>query len=138
MTNMDVKSVLDTSHPHHHHQQQQRIMSSLPMSPMSPCTSSNTPSLLCDETLDVNELHKTPPSNDIQAHLQAQHQHGLNNYPDSMPQTVKALHDQSQLNDARVLQNLLRNEHRFSPEVKDYMRTIQNEITPHMRKLVAD
>ena len=127
MTNMDVKSVLDTSHPH----QQQRIMSSLPMSPMS--TASNTPSLLCDETLDVNELHKTPPSNDI---LRQQAQ--LNNYPDSMPQTVKALHDQSQINDARVLQNLLRNEHRFSPEVKDYMRTIQSEITPHMRKLVAD
>ena len=134
MTNMDVKSVLDTSSHSHH---QQRIMSSLPMSPMSPCTASNTPSLLCDETLDVNELHKTPPSNDIQTHLNVQQQ-GLNNYPDSMPQTVKALHDQSQLNDARVLQNLLRNEHRFSPEVKDYMRIIQSEITPHMRKLVAD
>ena len=141
---MEVKSVLDTSHfSYHHQQQQQQNMSSLPMSPMSPCcttsttTISNTPSLLCDETLDVNDLHKTPPSNDIQKqHIQEQHQQG--NYSDSLPQTVKALHDPSQLNDARVLQNLLRNEHRFSPEVKDYMRTVQSDITPHMRKLVAD
>ena len=137
---MEVKSVLDTSH-FSYQQQQQRNMSSLPMSPMSPCctntTISNTPSLLCDETLDVNELHKTPPSNDLQKqHIQEQQLQG--NYTDTLPQTVKALHDPSQLNDVRVLQNLLRNEHRFSPEVKDYMRIVQSDITPHMRKLVAD
>ena len=132
--------VLDTSHISHYNHQQPHIMSSLPMSPMSPSictttTTSNTPSLLCDETLDMNELQRTPPSNDIQKQ-QILEQQG--NYTDSMPQTVKALHDPSQINDARVLQNLLRNEHRFSPEVKDYMKKVQSDITPHMRKLVAD
>ena len=134
MTNME--SVLDT---YQHHQ----TMTSLPMSPMSPSssycpTSSNAPSsLLCDETLDVNELQKTPPTNDIQKQY-IQEQHQSSNYTDSLPQTVKALHDPSQLNDARVLQNLLRNEHRFNPEVKDYMKFVQSDITPNMRKLVAD
>jgi len=131
--------VLDTSHISHQHQQHQQIMSSLPMSPMSPLccttTTSNAPSLLCEETLDMNELQKTPTSNDIQKQQILEQQ---SNYTESMPQTVKALHDPSQLNDARVLQNLLRNEHRFSPEVKDYMRNLQSDITPHMRKLVAD
>merc|ERR1719189_3173891 len=115
-------------------------MTSLPMSPCctpSTTTIPNTPSLLCDETLDVNDLHKTPPSNEIQKqHIQIQMQQG--NYTDTLPQTVKALHDPSQLNDARVLQNLLRNEHRFNPEVKDYMKFVQSDITPNMRKLVAD
>ena len=138
MTNIEMKSVVDTSHIDYLNTKQVNMeQSSLPMSPMSPTTycTTGTSSLLCDETLDVNELQKTPPSNDIQ---KQQIQMQQNNYTDSMPQTVKALHDQSQLNDARVLQNLLRNEHRFSPEVKDYMRTVQSDITPHMRKLVAD
>ena len=135
---MEGKSVLDT---YQHHQ----TMSSLPMSPMSPSSScypssTNAPSsLLCDETLDASELQKTPPTNDIQKqYIQEQQHHPSGNYSDSLPQTVKALHDPSQLNDARVLQNLLRNEHRFSPEVKDYMKFVQSDITPHMRKLVAD
>ena len=139
MTNMDcVQSVLDpTTQLHQHYNQEKRIMSSLPMSPMSPSTTtSNTPSLLCNETLDVQALNKTPPNNENNQRFD--NPALALGYPDSMPPTVKALHDQTQLNDARVLQNLLRNEHRFTPEVKDYMRTVQSDITPDMRKLVSD
>ena len=51
---------------------------------------------------------------------------------------VKAIPDQTQIQDVRVLQNLLRNEERFMPMLPDYMNTFQPMIEPHMRKTVAD
>ena len=143
MTNMEVPSVIDSSHPYH---QQQKYFNTdpIPSSPTSTTTikyNSNTPSLLCDETIDMTELNKTPPNQFNGFELPQELPEVANaraGYPDCMPPTVKALHDQTQLNDARVLQNLLRNEHRFTPEVKDYMSMVQSDITPEMRKLVAD
>lgn len=50
--------------------------------------------------------------------------------------TRRALQDPALLKD-RVLQNLLKAEERLGP-ISSYFGTLQTEITPHMRKIVAD
>ena len=101
-------------------------------------------SLLCTEILDMSEL-KTPEKSDKFRQIQ---------YPEQMeeeqqqqeqqqesfyPPTVRAVEDQGQLKDGRILQNLLRNEDKFLPEVQNYLVNVQqNGITPEMRKTVAD
>ena len=105
-------------------------------------------SLLCTEILDVSEL-KTPEKSHIrQSHfpelmeeeqeaqqLQQQQQH----MESMLPPTVRAIEDFGQLKDARILQNLLRNEDKFLPHVNNYLVNVQQTgITPDMRKTVAD
>ena len=87
-------------------------------------------SLMCEEVLDSSLLNKTPEQNrDATADW----------IPWENPLTVKAIQDHSQIKDVRILQNLLRNEDRFLPEIPDYMSNKQlNSITPDMRKIVAD
>jgi len=53
------------------------------------------------------------------------------------PVTVKAIQDTTQIKDVRILQNLLRNEERFVPEVPDYMTNVQTHINAEMRRRVA-
>ena len=102
-------------------------------------------SLLCTEILDMSEL-KTPEKSDKfrqiqypeqmeEEQQQQQHQQEESFYPP----TVRAIEDQGQLKDGRILQNLLRNEDKFLPEVPNYLVNIQqNGISPEMRKTVAD
>merc|ERR1712018_1131460 len=93
-------------------------------------TQTNISSLLCEESLDTSLLNKTPEHNST-------HPEGW--LPWEAPVTVKAIQDHSQIKDVRILQNLLRYEDRFLPEIPDYMKTLQsNNITPDMRKIVAD
>jgi len=92
-------------------------------------------SLMCEEVLDSSLLNKTPePTNrDAIAATTTDYFQWEN------PLTVKAIQDHSQIKDVRILQNLLRNEDRFLPEIPDYMSNKQlNSITPDMRKIVAD
>ena len=104
----------------------------------SPMTSANEDSLICDEILDLNELNKTPENPRRLSHTPLSV--AMDSFSaESLPPTVMAISDPSQLNDSRVLQNLLRNEHRFAPSVPDFMTTVQRgEILPEHRKLVAD
>ena len=93
-------------------------------------TQTNISSLLCEESLDTSLLNKTPEHNSA-------HPEGW--LPWEAPVTVKAIQDHSQIKDVRILQNLLRNEDRFLPEIPDYMKTLQsNNITADMRKTVAN
>ena len=113
------------------------MMMSSPMPPaaLSACSpmTANEDSLICDEILDLNELNKTPDNPRRMSGMD----HSFS--AESLPPTVMAISDPSQLNDSRVLQNLLRNEHRFAPTVPDFMTTVQRgEILPEHRKLVAD
>merc|ERR1712226_1222383 len=88
-------------------------------------------SLMCEEVLDSSLLNKTPEPNNRDATTDW--------IPWENPLTVKAIQDHSQIKDVRILQNLLRNEDRFLPEIPDYMSNKQlNRITPDMRKIVAD
>ena len=92
-------------------------------------TQTNISSLICEEVLDSNLCNKTPERSTISEDwIQWE-----------SPITVKAIQDHSQIKDVRILQNLLRNEDRFLPEIPDYMSNKQlNSITPDMRKIVAD
>ncbi len=97
-------------------------------------------SLLCDEVLDMNDLCRTPEGkrqqHEQQQQQQQQQQQG--DYPE-MPPTVKALHDETQIKDSRVLQNLLRNEEKYLPPCPDYMSSVQaGGVTPQMRQVVAE
>lgn len=60
--------------------------------------------------------------------------------PESIyPPTVRAVEDQGQIKDDRILQNLLRNEDKFLPVVPDYLSNVQQGgITADMRKTVTD
>jgi len=107
-------------------------------------TAASDDSLICNEVLDMNELNKTPQH---QPHQPVFHDFSEDNFhsssmlisADSLPPTVMAVSDPTQLNDSRVLQNLLQNEHRFSPSVPDFMTNVQRgQITAEHRKLVAD
>ena len=89
-------------------------------------------SLMCDEVLDVDLLNQTP-----------EHKPCLSNYGPWLegpkaPITVSAIEDTTQIKDVRILQNLLRNEHRFFPAVPDYLARLQPGITAEMRKIVTD
>merc|ERR1719400_3000460 len=83
-------------------------------------------SLICNEVFEMQEdLNKTPDMI-----LNPSHHHHSPSMAamfsvESLPPTVSAVSDPGQLNDSRVLQNLLRNEHRFLPTVPDYMSTVQ-------------
>ena len=87
-------------------------------------------SLMCEEVLDVSSLNQTPEHKPDLEHWMPGHWES--------PISVKAIQDTTQLKDVRILQNLLRNEDRFLPEMPDYMKTIQPVVTPNMRKIVAD
>merc|ERR1711902_175669 len=102
---------------------------------LSVMTQTAISSLMCEEVLDSSLLNKTPePTNrDAIAATTTDYFQWEN------PLTVKAIQDHSQIKDVRILQNLLRNEDRFLPEIPDYMSNKQlNSITPDMRKIVAD
>ena len=78
-------------------------------------TQTNISSLICEEVLDSNLCNKTPERSTISEDwIQWE-----------SPITVKAIQDHSQIKDVRILQNLLRNEDRFLPEIPDYMKTLQ-------------
>jgi len=103
----------------------------------SPSDLQTDDSLICNEVLDLNALNKTP-ENQPQPRI---HHHGSSPLfaAEALPPTVMAVSDPSQLNDSRVLQNLLRNEHRFAPTVPDFMANVQvGQINADHRKLVAD
>lgn len=53
------------------------------------------------------------------------------------PDEVKAYLDPTLLNDDRVLENLLKDDACYS-SLTNYFGTIQLQITPEMRKIVAD
>ena len=81
--------------------------------------------LFCTEVIDERELQKPV--------LQQQKPQ-----PDSFNHPpVKANSDQILLKDDRVLQNLLRNEERYSPINPDYFKFVQVEVKPHMREEVT-
>jgi len=58
------------------------------------------------------------------------------NYPKILQ--VKASIDKILTDDDRVLPNLIANEERYLPGNPDYFRFIQDDVKPHMRKIVAD
>ncbi len=93
-------------------------------------------SLLCEEVLDEKMLQKTPERQQDGGYFSSQQQQEPEQF--EVPPTVKAIADNSQLKDVRVLQNLLRNEERFLPAVPNYMTTVQPHLTADMRKTVAD
>merc|ERR1711953_779336 len=106
-----------------HHQNKKKKKFSVKM------TQTAISSLMCEEVLDSSLLNKTPEQN----------RDATDWIPWENPLTVKAIQDHSQIKDVRILQNLLRNEDRFLPEIPDYMSNKQlNSITPDMRKIVAD
>ena len=98
-------------------------------------------SLLCSEVLDMSEL-KTPEKPHIRMvqYNSEDHMDEEQQQPESIyPLTVRAVEDQGQIKDDRILQNLLRNEEKFLPIVPDYLNTVQQGgITADMRKTVAD
>jgi hypothetical protein len=53
-------------------------------------------------------------------------------------QPVKAVKDLTILHDNRVLQNLLQLEESCMPTCRDYLRTVQPDLSPSMRKIVCD
>jgi hypothetical protein len=53
-------------------------------------------------------------------------------------QPVRAFTDWTLIRDDRVLQNLLKLEELYLPSTPDYFRYVQMEVTPSMRKIVAD
>jgi len=61
-------------------------------------------------------------------------------YQKNLPKVlqVKAQVDKTLVADDRVLQNMIRSEHRYLPSNPDYFRYVQPEIRPHMRKIVSD
>lgn len=84
--------------------------------------------LFCTEVIDEKELQKP-----VFQPLRQQHQQSDNfNHP-----PVKANSDSIILKDDRVLQNLLRNEDRYTPINSDYFKYVQVEVKPHMREEVA-
>lgn len=91
--------------------------------------------LMCTEVIDDRELQKPVPNVLNPAPMQQrQSQVTMSfNYP-----PVRADCDKIILRDDRVLQNLLRNEERYSPCQPHYFRTVQVEVKPHMRKIVSD
>ena len=103
---------------------------------------SEAASLLCDEVLDMTELTRTPPDKIVRTHLSepaSTTRLGGDFEPTAVPLTVKALHDEGQIRDPRVLQNLLRNEEKYIPAVPDFLHEVQRDcITPEMRRLVAE
>lgn len=50
----------------------------------------------------------------------------------------RAYPDPVLLNDERVLQNLLKTEERYTPSSCSYFECVQTDITPQMRKIVAE
>jgi len=99
-------------------------------------------SLLCTEVLDMGDL-KTPekPQQFRQIEYPAEQQMDQEDHFQETfyPPTVRAIEDQGQLKDDRILQNLLRNEDKFLPIVPNYLVNIQeNGLSPEMRKTVAD
>lgn len=82
--------------------------------------------LFCTEVIDERELQKPA----LQPFKQQQ-QDSFNHPP------VKANSDSILLKDDRVLQNLLRNEERYTPANPDYFKYVQVEVEPHMREEVA-
>ena len=100
-------------------------------------------SLLCSEVLDMSEL-KTPEKKSSQKFQQIQYPVHMDQeehqYVETIyPPTVRAIEDQGQLKDDRILQNLLRNDDKFLPQVPNYLVKVQeNGMTPEMRKTVAD
>merc|ERR1712038_1569471 len=93
--------------------------------------------LLCNEVIDDKELQK-PSVHPVQDQQPQQPRQ-----PQIVPQSfnyppVRADCDTILLKDDRVLQNLLRNEERYLPLRPQYFRTVQVEVKPHMRKIVAD
>ncbi|KAG8230112.1 hypothetical protein J437_LFUL007658 [Ladona fulva] len=50
----------------------------------------------------------------------------------------RAYEDPNLLNDERVFQNLLKAEERISPSPSSYFDCVQTELTPNMRKIVAE
>ena len=88
-------------------------------------------SLMCDEVLDTSSfLNQTPEHKP-----EIQDQFWMDSW--ESPVTVKAIQDTTQIKDVRILQNLLRNEERFVPEVPDYMTNVQTHINAEMRRRVA-
>ena len=57
-------------------------------------------------------------------------------YPRNLVVTAEV--DQVLLEDERILQNLMREEEMLELENPDYLRLIQVEVKPHMRKIVSD
>jgi len=88
--------------------------------------------LMCTEVIDDKELQK-PVFNPAPVQNRQPLVTMSFNYP-----PVRADCDKIILRDDRVLQNLLRNEERYSPCQPHYFRTVQVEVKPHMRKIVSD
>ena len=79
--------------------------------------------LFCTEVIDEHELQKP-----VMLQPQKPSQPDSFNHP-----PVMANSDAILLKDDRVLQNLLRNEERYTPINPDYMKYVQVEVKVHMR-----
>jgi len=82
--------------------------------------------LFCTEVIDEKELQRP-----VLQPFKQQQSDSFNHPP------VKANSDTILLKDDRVLQNLLRNEERYTPINPDYFKFVQVEVKPHMREEVA-
>ncbi len=51
---------------------------------------------------------------------------------------VKAIRDRKLLSDSRVLRNMLRSQKHCVPKAPNYMKEIQPDLTPSMRKTVTE
>ena len=87
--------------------------------------------LSCTETL-CEPILESKPQNQKQNLLQQQQQM----YPKIIE--IKSQVDPALVENDRVLMNLIRNEPRYLPKYADYFKTVQVEVKPHMRKVVAD
>ena len=91
----------------------------------------NTDLLFCHEELDTED----PPVKKLED-LDKIQQYENNNENNKLP--VKAIKDWNLIKDKRVLQNLLKYEVNSIPSQMDYLKESQPELTPAMRKIVAD
>ena len=107
--------------------------------PVTPDLSESLPldhsDLLCTETINGNCIPDSPdlgPRNVVSDHRAAPRTLVDINQP------VRAYPDWTLIRDERVIQNLLKLEHCYLPSTPDYFKNVQTEVTPSMRKIVAD
>ena len=107
--------------------------------PVTPDLSASLPldhsDLRCTETIDGNCIPDSPelgPRN-VVSELSAAPRTLVD-----INQPVRALPDWTLIRDERVIQNLLKLEDYYLPSTPDYFKYVQTEVTPSMRKIVAD
>ena len=98
--------------------------------------------LICEEVIPLTAVSKTgnlqPEFSKIREKLAELPENFGEFQSDSQLPPVKAVRDSNLLKDDRVLKNMLKNQIQCVPELSDYLREIQPDLTPGMRKTVTD